>query len=161
VAKFPLTGKNSLYVLLPYEAGKNELEVMEAKLTDKNIRNMVKEMVSVIPVESEVLLPKVKLLVNTDLSILLKELELPGLFSDPNLCGMIDQSSSMPLSDARHCAFLSLTEKGVEAAAASSVSFSRSFNNFHAMRPFVLMVFNEEINIPLFIGKVLHPDKNE
>ncbi|XP_060737046.1 plasma protease C1 inhibitor [Tachysurus vachellii] len=161
VAKFPLTGKNSLYVLLPFETGKNQLEVMETKLTDKNIRNMVKEMESIIPVESEVLLPKVKLLVNTNLFILLKKLELPGLFSDPNLCGMIDQSSSMPLSDARHCAFLSLTEKGVEAAAASSVSFSRSFNNFHAMRPFVLMVFNEEINIPLFIGKVLHPDKNE
>ncbi|XP_047656208.1 plasma protease C1 inhibitor [Tachysurus fulvidraco] len=161
VAKFTLTGKNSLYVLLPFEAGKNGLDIMEAKLTDKNVRNMVNEMASIIPVESEVLLPKVKLLVNTNLFILLKKLELPGLFSDPNLCGMIDQSSAMPLSDARHSAFLSLTEKGVEAAAASSVSFSRSFNNFHAMRPFVLMVFNEEVNIPLFTGKVLHPDKNE
>ncbi|KAK3540058.1 hypothetical protein QTP70_025374 [Hemibagrus guttatus] len=159
VAKFTLTGKNSLYILLPTSEGKKGLQSLEAQLTDTNIRGMVQEMASVIPTQSEVSLPKVKLLVNTNLFTLLKKLDLQDLFSDPNLCGMIDQSSSMSLSEARHCAFLSLTEKGVEAAAASSVSFSRSFSNFNAMRPFILLVFNEEINVPLFMGKVLRPDQ--
>lgn len=83
------------------------------------------------------------------------------LVDDPNLCGMFDQTSSMPLSDARHRAFLSLTEKGVEAAAVSSISFSRSYSIFTVTRPFVLMVWNEEINSPLFLGRVLYPQKNE
>ncbi|XP_058246050.1 plasma protease C1 inhibitor [Hemibagrus wyckioides] len=159
VGKFTLTGKNSLYILLPASEGEKGLQTLEAQLTDTNIRAMVKEMATVVPTQSEVSLPKVKLLVNTNLFKLLKKLGLQELFSDPNLCGMIDQSSSMPLSEARHCAFLSLTEKGVEAAAGSSVSYSRSFTNFNAMRPFVLLVFNEEVNIPLFLGKVLHPDQ--
>ncbi|KAF7695716.1 hypothetical protein HF521_007439 [Silurus meridionalis] len=99
---------------------------MEAALTENNIRMMVKEMSSIVPTISEVLLPK---------------------------------SSSVPLNEARHRAFLSLTEKGVEAAAASSLSFSRSFSSFSAMRPFILILWNEEISIPLFIGKVLYPEK--
>ncbi|TUD19549.1 Plasma protease C1 inhibitor [Bagarius yarrelli] len=86
-------------------------------------------------------------------------IELSGLFSDPNLCGLIEQSGSLPVSDARHCAFLSLTEKGVEAGAASSVSFSRSFSSFNVVRPFILMVFNEEIDSLVFMGRVLHPEK--
>lgn len=188
MGKFTLTGKNSLYILLPASEGEKGLQTLEAQLTDTNIRAMVKEMDTIVSTQSEVSLPKVKLLVNTNLFKLLKKLGqralsvqnhviqispslphtflliclssgLQELFSDPNLCGMIDHSSSMPLSEARHCAFLSLTEKGVEAAAGSSVSYSRSFTNFDAMRPFVLLVFNEEVNIPLFLGKVLHPDQ--
>lgn len=47
---------------------------MEAVLSERNLRDMVKEMASVHPMGSEVLLPKVKLLVNTDLLQLLKKL---------------------------------------------------------------------------------------
>ncbi|MCI4380476.1 hypothetical protein PGIGA_G00240420 [Pangasianodon gigas] len=161
VGKFDLTGKNSLYILLPISEGKKGLQATEASLTESNIREMVKEMASVIPALSEVTLPKVKLMVNTDLLTLLKKFELAGLLEDPNLCGMFEQSSSTPLTDARHRAFLSLTEKGVEAVAASSISFSRSFGSFDATRPFVLMVWNEDINNPLFIGRVLNPKKDE
>ncbi|KAM9476169.1 plasma protease C1 inhibitor isoform 1-T1 [Clarias gariepinus] len=161
VGKFTLTEKNSLYVLLPSSAHKQGLEATEAALTDNNIRVMVKELASAEPAPFEVSLPKVKLLLNTDLHRLLSELGVRGLFDDPNLCGMFDQDSTTALTDARHRAFLSLTEKGVEAAAASTVTFSRSFSNFNAMRPFLLIVWNEEINSPLFIGKVLHPKENE
>ncbi|KAI5095411.1 plasma protease C1 inhibitor precursor, partial [Silurus meridionalis] len=159
VGKFPLSGKNSLYILLPLSESEKGLKDMEAALTENNIRMMVKEMSSIVPTISEVLLPKVKLLVNTNVYQLLKKLVPPSLFDDPNLCGMFDQSSSVPLNEARHRAFLSLTEKGVEAAAASSLSFSRSFSSFSAMRPFILILWNEEISIPLFIGKVLYPEK--
>ncbi|KAF4072707.1 hypothetical protein AMELA_G00266010 [Ameiurus melas] len=161
VGKFALTGKNSLYVILPSSETKRGLQVTEALLTEENIRHMVTEMASVAPISCEVSLPKVKLLVTTDLLLLLKKLKLSGLFNDPNLCGIFDQNKVTPLSDARHRAFLSLTEKGVEAAAASSISFSRSFSNFNALRPFVLIVWNEEINTPLFIGRLLHPEKKE
>ncbi|KAF5880104.1 plasma protease C1 inhibitor-like, partial [Clarias magur] len=74
VGKFTLTGKNSLYVLLPSSSRKQGLEATEAALTDNNIRLMVKELASAEPAPCEVSLPKVKLLLNTDLHGLLKEL---------------------------------------------------------------------------------------
>ncbi len=55
---------------------------------------------------------------------------LSDLFLNPNLCGIFPKESESFISDARHSAFLSLTEKGVEAAAATSISFSRSFSSF-------------------------------
>lgn len=74
VGKFILTGKNSLYILLPLSNNKKALQDLEALLTEANVRGMVKEMASISPVRSEVLLPKTKLLVNTDLHTVLKEL---------------------------------------------------------------------------------------
>lgn len=74
VGKFSLTGKNSLYVLLPFSESEKGLQDMEELLTEKVIRDMVQEMASVQPTTSEVSLPKVKLLVNTNLLMLLKNL---------------------------------------------------------------------------------------
>lgn len=56
---------------------------MEALLTEKNVRAMVNHMASVIPVASEVSLPKLKFLVNTDLLVLLKNLGPITLISVP------------------------------------------------------------------------------
>lgn len=74
MGKFPLTGKNSLYVILPFSETKKGLQATEALLTEDNIRHMVKEMASTVPTLCEVSLPKVKLLVTTDLLLLLKKL---------------------------------------------------------------------------------------
>lgn len=74
MGKFILTGKNSLYVLLPFSESKKGLQALEEMLTETNIRAMVREMASVVPTLSEVSLPKMKLLVNTDLRVVLKKL---------------------------------------------------------------------------------------
>lgn len=85
---------------------------------------------------------------------------LSDLFHDPNLCALSTGDSA--ISDARHRAFLALTEKGVEGGAATSISLSRSFPVFTALQPFVLIVWNDEIGAPLFMGRIIDPlDTNQ
>lgn len=81
---------------------------------------------------------------------------LSSLFEEPNLCGL-NSESMLVLDDIRHKAFLKLTEKGVEAGAVTSMSFSRSFPSFSALRPFILLLWNDEARVPLFIGRVTDP----
>ncbi|XP_062855555.1 plasma protease C1 inhibitor [Trichomycterus rosablanca] len=159
VARFPLVGKSSLYILVPNSEGEEALARVDAQLTESSVVKLVKEMEGVAPDSSEVTLPKVKLLLNTDLIALFRKMGLSQLFVDPNLCGMFQQEEPVFLTDARHRAFMSLTEKGVEASAASSVSFSRTFSSFSAMQPFVFMVWSDQIRAPIFMGRVLHPLK--
>ncbi|KAJ8281296.1 hypothetical protein GJAV_G00065920 [Gymnothorax javanicus] len=159
VAVFPLSGKTVLYILLPETASSEALEQLEEKLNEQNVKAMVKEMEKA-PVETtEVTLPKISLSTRTDLMDILETLGLAHLMSEPNLCGLAppDRPEALSLSDGQHRAFLSLTEKGVEAGAVTSISFSRSFSSFSALRPFVLLLWNEQLNGPLFLGRVTDP----
>ncbi|XP_028833982.1 plasma protease C1 inhibitor [Denticeps clupeoides] len=160
VAVFPLTGKNRLFILLPSTTLSRDLRELEERLTYGNLRAMAMNMVKVAAQYMEVTLPKLKLDVTTDLADLLENIGLGQLFSDPNLCGLFSAESddTQPsLSDARHRASLTLSETGVEAAAATSMSFSRSFSTFSAMQPFVLLLWSDEANCPLFVGRVTRP----
>ncbi|XP_051508903.1 plasma protease C1 inhibitor-like isoform X2 [Myxocyprinus asiaticus] len=157
VGKFPLTGKNSLFILIPRTVSEKSFLLMEKNMNATNIIEMVSEMSKVTAQTAEVTLPKIKLAVTTPLETLLKKLGLSDLFDSPNLCGMFPGESVSFISDARHRAFLSLTEKGVEAAAATSISFSRSFPSFTALQPFILIVWSDEIGAPLFIGRIVNP----
>uniref|UniRef100_A0A8C1RXI9 Serpin peptidase inhibitor, clade G (C1 inhibitor), member 1 n=1 Tax=Cyprinus carpio TaxID=7962 RepID=A0A8C1RXI9_CYPCA len=157
VGKFPLTGKNSLYILIPRTTSEESFVLMENNINKDSIEAMVSEMNKIPSQSAEVILPKIKLSVNTQLEDLLRNLGLSELFSNPNLCGIFPEDSESFISDARHSAFLSLTEKGVEAAAATSVSFSRSFSSFVALQPFVLILWSDEVDTPLFMGRIINP----
>lgn len=80
---------------------------------------------------------------------------LEDLFTAPNLCGIFPGDSESFISDARHSAFFSMTETGVEAAAATSISFSRSLSVFSALQPFVLILWSDEAGAPLFMGRIV------
>ncbi|XP_067270303.1 plasma protease C1 inhibitor [Pseudorasbora parva] len=157
VGKFLLTGKNSLYILVPPTSSEKDFILMEKNINYKSIEDMVSE-INKIPVQpAEVTLPIIKLTKITPLEDLLRNLDLSDLFLKPNLCGMFPEESESFISDVRHSAFLSLTEKGVEAAAATSISYSRSFSSFSALRPFVLILWNDEAGAPLFMGRIIDP----
>ncbi|KAL7884492.1 hypothetical protein AOLI_G00072620 [Acnodon oligacanthus] len=158
VAKFPLTGKSSLYVMVPNAVTHSALAVLEENLDESNVRAMVEEVDKVAPVSAEVTLPKTKLTTNIDLATLLRKMGVSGLFDSPNLCALFPGEEAVELTDGRHQAYISLTEQGVEAAAASSVSFSRSFNTFSAMQPFVFIIWSEQTACPLFMGRVVNPE---
>lgn len=81
---------------------------------------------------------------------------LSSLFEDANLCGLYSEER-LVLDDARHRAFLALTEQGVEAGAVTSMSFSRSHPSFSALRPFIILLWSDQANVPLFIGRVTDP----
>ncbi|KAF4110209.1 plasma protease C1 inhibitor [Onychostoma macrolepis] len=157
VGKFPLTGKNSLYILVPRTTSEESFALMEDNINKHSIEVMVSEMNKMPAQTAEVILPKIKLTVDTQLEDLLRNLGLSDLFSNPNLCGIFPEEAKSFISDARHSAFLSLTEKGVEAAAATTISFSRSFSSFAALQPFILILWSDEAGAPLFMGRIINP----
>ncbi|XP_013868646.1 plasma protease C1 inhibitor [Austrofundulus limnaeus] len=155
VAKFLLTGDNSLYILLPPTNTLTDLQEVERRMTDGNVQRMIQQL-NASPQPIEVTLPQIKLDVEPDMIALLKKLGLSSLFEGAHLCGF---SSERPLvlDEAKHKAFLSLSQRGVEAGAVTTMSFSRSFASFSALRPFILLLWNNEANTPLFIGRVTEP----
>ncbi|KAI7798120.1 plasma protease C1 inhibitor precursor, partial [Triplophysa rosa] len=155
VGRLPLTDKNSLYILLPPTSTEESFSLMEKNMNHTNLSEMVFEMSKMTLQTAEVTLPKIKLAVTTPLEKLLRNLGLSDLFHDPNLCALSTGDSA--ISDARHRAFLALTEKGVEGAAATSISLSRSFPVFTALQPFVLIVWSYEVGAPLFMGRIVDP----
>ncbi|XP_056136605.1 plasma protease C1 inhibitor isoform X2 [Lampris incognitus] len=156
VARFPLTGETSLYILLPRTHLLPDLQMTEMHMTDATILQMVKLLKSAYTQRVEVTLPRLKLDVQTDMKTLLKKLDLSSLFEDANLCGLYAEDKVI-LNDARHKAFLRLTEDGVEASAATSISLYRTFNSFSALRPFVLLIWSDQADVPLFMGRVTEP----
>ncbi|XP_068178509.1 plasma protease C1 inhibitor isoform X2 [Antennarius striatus] len=156
VARFALTGDSSLYILLPRSNTITELQQLELKMTDTAMREMIEEMKTGSPQHAEVTLPQIKLDVQPDMRILIKKLGLSSLFEGANLCGLYTKEK-LVLDDARHRAFLMLTEWGVEAGAVTTVSFSRTYSTFSALRPFIMLLWNDHANVPLFIGRVTEP----
>ncbi|XP_070972217.1 plasma protease C1 inhibitor-like [Oncorhynchus clarkii lewisi] len=156
VAMFPLSGASSLFILLPPTTKLTDLQLVEGKMTDRAVSQMVEQMNQVSPQATEVTLPKIKLDIRTEMNTLLRKIGLSELFDSANLCGFYPDNELL-LTEARHRAFLSLTEEGVEAGAATSLSFSRSFSSFSALRPFLMILWSDQAKVPLFVGRVTEP----
>lgn len=156
VAKFDLTGDNSLYILLPVVNTVDGLQAVERRMTYAALQQMIEDMRAVAPSPIEVTLPLIKLEHQPNMHVLIKKLGLSSLLEGANLCGLYSRDR-LVLDDVRHKAFLALTEQGVEAGAATSMSFSRSYHTFSAMEPFVLVLWSDRANVPLFVGRVTDP----
>ncbi|XP_030584473.1 plasma protease C1 inhibitor [Archocentrus centrarchus] len=153
VARFALTGDSSLYILLPLSNTVAALQQVEHKMTDMAVRQMIESMKATSPQTMEVTLPKIKLDIQPDMNMLLKKLGLSALYEGVELCGLYPMEKLF-LDDAKHRAFLALTEQGVEAGAVTSMSFSRAFPSFSALRPFIMLLWSDHTNVPRFIGRV-------
>ncbi|KAG7267526.1 hypothetical protein CRUP_005909, partial [Coryphaenoides rupestris] len=130
---------------------------LEAGLSDQALDHMMRKVRRSVPELVEVTLPEIRLDVETDMDTLLRKLGLGDLFQGaPNLCG-IQAEVPVALDEARHRATLALTEDGVEAAAATATLYSRSSPAFAATRPFVLLLWSDVANAPLFMGRVTRP----
>ncbi|XP_040892483.1 plasma protease C1 inhibitor [Toxotes jaculatrix] len=156
VARFALSGDSSLYILLPRSNKVTDLQQVEERMTDTAVLQMIEHMRTIPPQHIEVTLPQIKLDAQPDMNLLIKKLGLASLFEDANLCGLYTEERVV-LDDARHRAFLTLNEQGVEAGSVTSVSFSRSFPAFTALRPFILLLWSDQAKVPLFIGRVTDP----
>ncbi|XP_072241195.1 plasma protease C1 inhibitor isoform X2 [Leuresthes tenuis] len=156
VAKFDLTGDSSLYIMLPHSGKAAALEQVEERMTDFAVREMIKQLKAASPQVAEVTLPQIKLDMEPNMNILMKKLGLSSLFEGATLCGL-NSEQDVVLDEAKHKAFLALTAQGVEAGAVTSMSFSRSHPSFSALRPFILLLWSEQANLPLFIGRVIEP----
>ncbi|TWW59324.1 Plasma protease C1 inhibitor [Takifugu flavidus] len=154
VGRFALTGDSSLYILLPNAV--YDLQLVEDSMTYDTLRQMMDKMKTVVPQKTEVTLPQIKLDVEPDMLMLMKKLGLSSLFEDANLCGLYSEDR-LVLDDVRHRGLLALTEHGVEAVAVTSTTFSRTYNSFSALHPFIFLLWSDRANVPLFVGRVVEP----
>ncbi|XP_041097211.1 serpin peptidase inhibitor, clade F (alpha-2 antiplasmin, pigment epithelium derived factor), member 2b [Polyodon spathula] len=149
VARFPFKGNMSLVLVLPF-SGEVNVSVLARSLDAEQLyRQFPKER----PIQ--VTMPKLNLEYSQDLSDTLISMGMGELFTSPNL----DRISSDPLSvsSVHHKSSLELKEEGAEAAAATSITISRSMARFDVNKPFFFVLLDDESHVPVFLGIVRNP----
>ncbi|XP_026547606.1 alpha-2-antiplasmin-like, partial [Notechis scutatus] len=150
VARFPFKGNASFVAIVP------------ALHLQKNFSQVLSEVLQLdldkaFPLETptKVKVPKLHLEDYVDLNGALTRLGLGDLFSAPDLHHIAE--GPLVVSSIQHRATLELAEAGVQAAAATSVIASRSISAFSLDRPFLFMITEDVMGIPLFLGTVRNP----
>ena len=153
-------GELSMRILLPNK--KDGLASLEAKLTASELMNITPLM---FPGEVKVSMPKFKLESTFSLSDCLQQLGMTDAF-DPNkanLSGMSD--AGLFVSEVVHKAYVDVNEEGTEAAAATAAVFMLNsmpmVHTFAADHPFLFIIQDNRVGVPLFIGRVVNPSGGE
>ncbi|XP_067834851.1 plasma protease C1 inhibitor-like [Heptranchias perlo] len=157
VGKFQMFGKNSLVVILPQDSERSLSEV-ERALTFDQLRDIMNTLKQGNYKATSVVLPKFKMNFTQDLLLPFSDMGLQDVLLQPNLCGMTF-ARRVEISAATHRAVLTVDEEGVEAAAVTSISVARHVLVFEVLRPFLLLLWNEALGYPLFMGRVLDPSQ--
>ncbi|XP_055489412.1 plasma protease C1 inhibitor-like [Leucoraja erinacea] len=154
VGKFQLFGKNSFVVIMPVYPSL-DLANVERKLTSEKLLEIMDQLSQVDYKPTTVYLPRLKMDFTQDLLDAVIEME--RRCSNPtNLCGLT-QGSGMLVSSMIHRAVISLDEQGVEAAAAMTMTVSRTISIFQVNRPFLWLIWDHVLGSPVFIGRVVDP----
>lgn len=142
----------SFVVIVPNQYTWNTSHVLENFPYGQLCRLFPKE------VPTTVKIPKITLDYQLELNSVLSHMGLQELFISPNLQKISDEP--LFVSSIQHQSTMELKEDGVEASAATGVMISRSLSAFSIDRPFIFILFEEEMGIPLFIGSVKNPNPN-
>ncbi|XP_038657092.1 plasma protease C1 inhibitor-like [Scyliorhinus canicula] len=157
VAKMQLFGKNSLIIIMPQNAW-NSLGDTESLLNVDRLTALIDELKTTDYKPTSVMFPKLNLQFKQDLLQPFSDMGLLDVLQEPNLCGMVARQR-MEISSAEHRVELTLNEEGVEAAAVTAISVARNVLVFELQRPFLLLLWNDELDVPLFIGRVVDPSQ--
>uniref|UniRef100_H3A253 Serpin family F member 2 n=2 Tax=Latimeria chalumnae TaxID=7897 RepID=H3A253_LATCH len=149
VGRFSFKGNISLIVIVPYNRKLNASIFQDLNVTD---------LYNKLPKEKPIFvkLPKFKLDFSLELSKVLSALGLEELFKNPNFGKITDEP--IFVSNVQHKSTLELQEDGAEAAAATSITMSRSFVGFHVNSPFFFLLMDDNSGVPLFLGSVTNPN---
>nr|KAF6343636.1 serpin family G member 1 [Pipistrellus kuhlii] len=101
-------------------------------------------------------LPRFKLKSNQDMLLIMETMEFFDFAYDLNLCGLTEDKN-LQVSAMKHQAALELTESGVEAVAASSISLARALMIFEVQQPFLFLLWDQQHKLPIFMGRVYDP----
>lgn len=107
-------------------------------------------------------LPRFEFRMATSLKDTLARLGMPIAFTDGADLSGITPNTKLLIQDVVHEAFISVDEKGTEAAAATAVVVGRTsaptdLVEFTVDRPFVFLITDDETGVILFMGRVLDP----
>uniref|UniRef100_A0A8C5PDZ9 Serpin family F member 2 n=1 Tax=Leptobrachium leishanense TaxID=445787 RepID=A0A8C5PDZ9_9ANUR len=149
VVKLPFKGNTSFVVLMPQQFQWNLSKILDNfNLTD--VYNRIPR-----PKQTLFRMPRLNLDFKLELLNPLSNLGLGHLFSNPDLSGISDEQ--LFVSSVQHQSNLDLNEEGAEAAAATAVITSRSLTSYSINRPFLFFLFEDSVELPLFLGYVRNP----
>ncbi|KAM9318722.1 serpin peptidase inhibitor, clade F (alpha-2 antiplasmin, pigment epithelium derived factor), member 2b [Pholidichthys leucotaenia] len=151
VASFPFKNMMSLLVVMP-SSGRVNMSSLSAQL---NVSNLYKHLPKEKAVEVKV--PKFKLEYAQELKEVFIKLGLGDIFSTPNLAQIAD--GPLLVSSVFHKSIMEINEEGAEAAAATTVSISRSsIPVFHLTQPFFFVLMDDANQVPIFMGVINNPN---
>jgi serpin B len=150
--------KMSMLVLLPKSASTSEIEKMLSpqKLSEWKSK-LEKQRV-------DVYFPKFTLNTKYFLEENLSDMGMPSAFTSAADFSGIDGLKDLLISHVIHQAYVSVDEKGTEAAAATGVSFEKgaiepTHPTFNADHPFIFIIQEKETGNILFMGKLVDPTR--
>ncbi len=158
IIELPYVGKNlSMFVLLPKEA--DGLSGLEKSLSADMLRTWTTELK---PQTVEVFLPKFKTASSFRLDKVLGSMGMALAFSgNADFSGMTG-NRELSISAVIHKAFVSVTEQGTEAAAATAVVMARAARPqkhpmFRADHPFLFLIRDNRTGSIVFLGRMVNP----
>ncbi len=165
ILKLPYEGDRlSLMVLLPNQI--DGLGSVEESISNEKLRNWIAELDSNFVAVS---IPKFKLETDYDLKELLEEMGLELIFDDKkaDLSGIAELSGPfgvLHVNKAIHKAFVDVNEEGTEAAAVTAIggmyesSMPPKPHIFKTDHPFMFLIWDDETQSILFLGKISNPE---
>jgi len=152
-------GKFGMVILLP-DVGKTTGQIM-AQMTPAIWETLKGSLTANNKVD--VWLPRFKFTWESNLNEILSSLGMAVAFSPDNAnFSKINSTDKLFISKVKHKTFIDVNEEGTEAAAATSVSIGVTSTapggpKFHANRPFLFFITEEDTGAILFAGKVENP----
>jgi len=150
-----------MFLLLPTKTGQEAYQELESKFLTANFEDLFQKME---PVYAEIELPRMKMEFQTNLKGALKDIGINKLFSgqpSQDMSPLTDEWSQLKLDTLQHKAVLKITEKGTEAAAATS-GFQFYLGPMFTVRfdrPFFLFIYDALNKVVIFWARVVEPQQ--
>eukprot|EP00092_Neocalanus_flemingeri_P064060 GFUD01077632.1.p1 GENE.GFUD01077632.1~~GFUD01077632.1.p1 ORF type:complete len:532 (-),score=119.38 GFUD01077632.1:340-1935(-) len=150
-----------MFLMLPTEKGKQAFEDLENKLPNLDFQHIFEKMEVVF---GDILLPRMEMEFTANLGPLLSGIGINKLFSgnpSEDFSPITDSWREFKLDTLQHKAVLRITEKGTEAAAATSAFQFRMIPSIVMQydRPFFLFIYDALNKVVIFWARVVEPKK--
>lgn len=148
-----------MFLILPSREGKEAFEAVERKLQILNFEEVFDRMGVVF---GDIFLPRMEMDFSANLGPFLADLGINKLFSgnpSRDFSPITDSWQEFKLNALQHKAVLRITEKGTEAAAATSAFLFRMapFTSMTFDRPFFLFIYDALNKVVIFWARVVEP----
>ena len=144
----------SMVIILPAEG---KFKTFESTLNETNLKTIMENMTQQY---IDLSMPKFKFEFKTSLVDNLKSLGMTDAFKPDGTADFsgIDGTKSLYISDVLHKSFVSVDEKGTEAAAATAViiNFTSLPTQVRVNRPFIFLIRDRITGAVLFLGRLTH-----
>ncbi|XP_052038792.1 plasma protease C1 inhibitor [Apodemus sylvaticus] len=155
VGQLQLSHNLSFVIMVP-QSPKHPLKAMEEELNPTVFKAVMKKLELSKFQPTYLTMPRIKVKSSQDMLSIMERLEFFDFTYDLNLCGLTEDPD-LQVSSMKHETVLELTEKGVEASAASAISVARNLLIFEVQQPFLFLLWDQQHKFPVFMGRIYDP----